>query len=99
MNLDYSFWGTNLLLFATFMSPSQTNIDSENYPIEIFQNHPEGISYKLSEYSGLDIESYSRVEEKKIQTILKFAENLISNSQDMDGEFVDIVNENFWDLI
>ncbi|NJY61438.1 hypothetical protein HC174_01535 [Salinimicrobium sp. CDJ15-81-2] len=35
----------------------------------------------------------------KIQTILKFSNDLIKNSKDLDSEYVDIVNENFWDLI
>lgn len=35
----------------------------------------------------------------KILAVLSFSKTIIENSQDLDGEIVDIVNENFWDLI
>ena len=35
----------------------------------------------------------------KESTIVEFSKKLIDNSLDIDSEFVDIVNENFWDLI
>lgn len=31
--------------------------------------------------------------------IIDFSQKLISNSKNLDSEFIDIVNENFWDLI
>jgi hypothetical protein len=35
----------------------------------------------------------------KIQTIIEFSKKLVENSVDIDQEYVDIVNDNFWDLI
>lgn len=35
----------------------------------------------------------------KFSTVLSFSKTMIENSQDLDCEIVDIVNENFWDLI
>src|SRR5690554_5656097 len=34
----------------------------------------------------------------KYQTILEFSKQIINNSKDLDGEYVDFVNEHFWDL-
>jgi hypothetical protein len=36
---------------------------------------------------------------ERIQVIVDFSKNIIENSVDIDNEFVEIVNENFWDLI
>lgn len=35
----------------------------------------------------------------KIQTIVEFSKKVLSNTKDIDSEYVDIVNENFWELI
>jgi len=34
-----------------------------------------------------------------MEEIIEVLEYLLENSQDIDPEFVDIVNKNFWDLI
>jgi hypothetical protein len=34
-----------------------------------------------------------------IEILIDFVKFLIDNSKDIDPEFVDIVNNNFWDLI
>ena len=36
---------------------------------------------------------------EKIQTILRFSKKILNNSKDLDSEYVDIVNENFSDLV
>ncbi len=36
---------------------------------------------------------------EKIRIIIDFSKKILRNSKDMDSEFIDIVNENFWDLI
>lgn len=36
---------------------------------------------------------------EKIKTIIDFSNKLIQNTTDIDGEFVDIVNKHFWELI
>jgi hypothetical protein len=35
----------------------------------------------------------------KFQAIIEFSKKVLINSKDIDSEFVDIVNENFWELI
>ena len=35
----------------------------------------------------------------KIQTIVEFSKKVLGSTKDIDREFVDIVNENFWELI
>ncbi|MBK0370567.1 hypothetical protein [Flavobacterium agrisoli] len=37
--------------------------------------------------------------DEKINTIISFTKNLLENSTDIESEFVDIVNDNFWELI
>lgn len=36
---------------------------------------------------------------EKLQTIIDFSKKVLQNTKDIDSEFVDIVNENFWELI
>jgi uncharacterized protein YdgA (DUF945 family) len=36
---------------------------------------------------------------KKLQIIIDFSKKVIQNTKDIDSEFVDIVNKNFWELI
>lgn len=35
----------------------------------------------------------------KFETIIEFSRKVLGNTKDIDIEFVDIVNKNFWDLI
>jgi len=35
----------------------------------------------------------------KLQTIIEFSERILVNTKDIDSEFVDIVNEKFWELL
>jgi hypothetical protein len=35
----------------------------------------------------------------KMNTLISTTMNLLENSTDIESEFVDIVNDNFWDLI
>jgi hypothetical protein len=50
-------------------------------------------AYKISDYD------YINAEENRIDIIFNFAQKLIQNSKDIDSEFVEIVNNHFWDLI
>jgi hypothetical protein len=36
---------------------------------------------------------------EKLQTIIDFSKKVLQNTKDIDNEFVNIVNENFWELI
>lgn len=49
--------------------------------------------------SALYLSDHQLKDEDKIQVIIDFSQKLLNNSKDIDGEFVDIVNKNFWDLV
>ena len=48
-----------------------------------------------------DIPVYTTVESEtaKINLIVAFSKNIVEHSKDIDSEFVEIVNNKFWDLI
>ncbi len=48
-------------------------------------------------YNAMSFDKGEEITEKE-NIILEFSNDLISNSSDIDSEFVDIVNDNFWDL-
>lgn len=50
----------------------------------------------MTTFSQFDL---SYAEKEKLDTVLDFAQKLISDSKNIDAEFVEIVNEHFWDLI
>lgn len=37
--------------------------------------------------------------EDRFQTIIEFSKKIFNKSKDLDSEYLDIVNENFWDLL
>ena len=39
------------------------------------------------------------LEDSQMNTLLSFVAKLLNESSDLEGEIVDMVNENFWDLI
>lgn len=41
----------------------------------------------------------NRGNNQEIENILSFSKKLIEGSTEMDSEFVNIINENFWDLM
>jgi len=43
--------------------------------------------------------NFNYEDSEKINTIITFAKNLLENSKNIESDFVDIVNDNFWDLI
>jgi hypothetical protein len=60
------------------------------------RSEPNHNSFNSSTYSyTLDV-----LENKEdLDILLGFISNLINNSEDLDGRIVDMVNNNFWDLI
>jgi hypothetical protein len=38
-------------------------------------------------------------QEENIQTVIDFLKTVVQNTKDIDVEFVDIVNDNFWELM
>ena len=41
----------------------------------------------------------SPLENSQINILFNFASNILSQSKDLESEIVDMVNQNFWDLI
>jgi len=94
----------NILLFTAIGASTAVTSLNYEYDLNLPQNSYENI------YSQDDITNWNRdmfltmpvhlgQESEKIETIIDFSEKLISGSHDIDHEFVDLVNENFWDLI
>lgn len=95
---------TNLILMATISSSvislsydSQDSlIPKDEATYTIMKNIAE---WKDNAFNTLPDYTLPNEEQEKIQTIVGFSHMVLSNSTDIDSEYVDIVNENFWDLI
>ncbi len=48
-------------------------------------------------FKTYDYDAFSKHD--KSETIVTFAQKLISNTKDIDPDIIDIVDDNFWDLI
>lgn len=46
-----------------------------------------------------NFELNNRIETEKMNIILSFSKELVDNLTEMDSEFIEIVNSNFWDLL
>lgn len=93
----------NLLFLAT-ISSSSLNIHVENY--HTFNNYDISLEHKVNITDWKDNAFNSSVDYtfhnediSKIETMLSITNTLLNNSEDIESEFVGIVNENFWDLI
>jgi len=97
---------TKLFLFTT-LSSSVINLpydNAENLIPEIKPNYEHHMSLTNNDWRDNAFNSSTdytlQIENSnKIDAILGFSYKVIENSVDIDSEFVDIVNENFWDLI
>lgn len=97
---------TFLLLFASVAASSTvTPLLYDANPIY----HPTeagnyNVNREITEWDNMNIYGLSQIDltyaqEAKVDTIIEFAQKLINDSKDIDSEFVEIVNEHFWDLI
>ncbi len=97
----------NLLLlatatFGTSVASSQSPENAEDLiPERGFKyEKPSSLSdWRDNAFNDLSDYSFKIDYQEKIQTILDFSKKIIRNSVDIDSEFVDIVNEDFWELI
>ncbi len=93
----------SILLFASVAASS--TITSLSYDVNPMYNPSIAGTYhvekEISDRVNLfnSSEYYFYEEKEKIDVILDFAHRLIDKSKDIDNEFVEIVNEYFWDLI
>lgn len=95
---------TNLILMATISSSViSLPYDSQDSLIPKYEatyTHMKNITeWKDNAFNTLPDYSLPNEEQEKIQTIVGFSHMVLSSSTDIDSEYVDIVNENFWDLI
>lgn len=96
---------TNLksLVLMTAISTAIVPFNYQNYDkiaptTEVAFNFPPDKSWHYNSISKED--SYLNVlENEKIGIIMNFSQDLIDNSTELDAEFIQIVNNNFWDLL
>jgi len=85
------------LLIMTALGSTSTNI-----PLP-YQINPSKIPQSIPHYDEikeLAPDKYINIDEKyQIDAIINFSMRLISNSKNIESEYVDFVNKNFWDLI
>ena len=95
----------NLILLSalsTSVIPVSYEIDRESITpsIEVKYTFDENKTYdykKIEDNSSLELNSQGDME--KIGIVISFSKELVENLKDMDSEFIEIVNNNFWDLI
>jgi hypothetical protein len=95
---------SNLVIFAT-LSSSVVNLthEAENHLTpqnEASYGHEVVIAdWKDNAFNSSFDYTIQNENSERVDTIVSFTENLLNNSKDIENEFVDIVNENFWDLV
>lgn len=94
---------SNVILFAT-LSASVVSLPYTSDSLIPFSNHdyyyPNDIDDWRDQVFMQGPDHYKYISDtENIQAIIEFSKTVIDNSQDIDSEFVDIVNDKFWDLI
>jgi len=84
------------VLSVSYEAPYLLPKDESNYSTEIVMSNLKNNMF--NDIPNLSIENDNYIN-NKINIIVEFSSKLISNSIDIDSEFVDIVNEHFWELI
>jgi hypothetical protein len=93
----------NIVLLATISSSViSLSYDSDNLIPKM--NHNYSFQNNIPDWNNLAFNQsvdYKLQDEsmEKLQTIMDFSKKVIQNTKDIDSEFVDIVNDNFWELI
>lgn len=95
---------SNLVILAT-LSSSVVSLshETESYLTPQheaeFEHHVNIADWKDNAFNSSFDYSFHNEDVEKINTMVSFTKNLLENSKDIESEFVDIVNDNFWDLI
>lgn len=95
---------SNLFILAS-LSSSVVSLshETESYltPLHVasFEHHANIADWKDNAFNPSFDYSFHNEDVEKIHTMISFTKNLLENSKDIESEFVDIVNDNFWDLI
>lgn len=95
---------TNLVVLATLSSTvlSLSYDDSTTLIPEVKPDYAHHMNLADWKDNAFNISTDYTIQDdysEKIQTILGFSKKILDNSKDLDSEYVDIVNENFWDLV
>lgn len=98
----------NLLLFASLSASSNVsylpfcleyNINSNSNVKGDYVMPTDIQNWGRNAFNPSTVYSFVSNDDDRIQTIINFSRSLLENTKDIDSEFVDIVNEKFWDLI
>jgi hypothetical protein len=95
---------TNFVLLVT-LSSSVISLpyDSSNFLIPQIKTpilyHTDIVDWKDNAFNNSTNYSIQNSDTERIKTILGFSQKVLANLTDIDSEYVDIVNENFWELI
>ncbi|MCK9450847.1 MAG: hypothetical protein M0Q90_04090 [Bacteroidales bacterium] len=95
---------SNLVVLAT-LSSSVVSLNSETESCitpqhEVtFEYQVEIANWRDKAFNHSSDYSFHNEDVEKINTLISFTQNLLENSKDIESEYVDIVNANFWDLI
>lgn len=95
---------SNLVVLATLSSSVvSTNLETESHLTPMseakFEHHFYISDWRDNAFNKSYDYSFHNEDVDKINTMISFTKNLLENSRDIENEFVDIVNDNFWDLI
>ncbi len=95
---------SNLIIIATLSSSVVSlslETDSSLIPQQevAFENNVNIADWKDNAFNPSFDYSFHDEDVEKINTMISFTKNLLKNTKDIESEFVDIVNDNFWDLI
>jgi hypothetical protein len=93
----------NIVLLATISSSvislsydSDTLIPKMNHNYSFQNNIADWKDFAFNQSVDYHLQDESM---EKLQTIIDFSKKVLQNTKDIDSEFVDIVNDNFWELI
>lgn len=103
MNIKSNTTLSNLVILAT-LSTSVLNVSYELNDLTPSKDVEYEYTYSVSDWKDEAFNDSSdyrfvEVETNKLETMIEFTKNLLDNSTDLDSEYIEIVNENFWELI
>ena len=95
---------SNLVVLATLSSSVvSTSIETENYLTPMleanFEHHFHIADWRENAFNRPHDYSFHNKDAEKINSMISLSKSLLEKSKDIESEFVDIVNDNFWDLI
>lgn len=95
---------SNLVMLATLSSSviSLSYDDSSNLLPEVevqYQHHFNVADWKENAFNVSSDYTIQDEYAEKVQAIIGFSKKVLDNSTDLDSEYLEIVNENFWDLV